>query len=122
MGAVFVIVGDVLTTDPPRMGFVERDYVIEAFAARAADPSFRDSVLPGTADRRSFRLYAGGLQQLHYPTAEFAVAIEDQIAVAGGIGEGLAELLAYPGGGGMRGDIEVQDAPAVVIDDEEAVE
>src|SRR5436305_1612361 len=97
MGTVLVIVGDILPTNSPRMGFVERDHVIEALAADAADPSFRDSVLPWAADRRSFRLYAAGLQQLHYLTGKFAVAVEDQVAITGGIGEGLAQLLAYPG-------------------------
>jgi len=42
--------------------------------------------------------------------------------VAGGIGEGFAQLLAHPSGSGVGGDVEVEDAAATVIDDEEAVE
>jgi hypothetical protein len=65
VGAVVVIVGDVITTDSPRMGFVQRDHVIEALAARAADPSFRYSVLPWTANGCAQRLNAGRFQQFH---------------------------------------------------------
>ncbi len=37
------------------------------------------------------------------------------------MGQGSPQLLNYPAGCGMTGDIEVQNAPAAVFDHEEAV-
>jgi hypothetical protein len=50
MGPVLVIVADVLMAKPQQMSFVQRDDVIQHLTSAAANPSFRDSVLPGTAN------------------------------------------------------------------------
>jgi hypothetical protein len=46
MCSVFMIVGQIGTPKPPQMKFIERDDVIEQFAASTAHPSFDDSILP----------------------------------------------------------------------------
>ena len=46
--AVFVIIGQILTTKPAEMALVERDHMAEHLAANTTDPSFGNSVLPRT--------------------------------------------------------------------------
>ncbi len=45
------------------MGFVQRDHMVEALAVRAADPSFRDAVLPGTAATKAVTVPTTGTDQ-----------------------------------------------------------
>ena len=78
--------------------------------------------LPRTPDARAHCLNAGGLQQIQHLGAEFGVAVQDGVFVRASIRECLAQLLANPCGGRMRGDVEVQDLAAVVVNDEEAVQ
>jgi hypothetical protein len=48
-----------------------------------------------------------------------AVAIAEEIGGNGVVGERLNELAGGPSGGGMLGDVEVEDAAAVVGKDDE---
>jgi len=47
------------------------------------------------------------------------VAIAEEIGRGGVVREGVHDLLGRPGRGGMLGDIEVEDAPAVVGEHDE---
>ena len=49
MAAIFVVVVEVSAHKPDKMMSVKDDHVIEHLPSAAADPSFRDSILPGTA-------------------------------------------------------------------------
>ena len=57
------------------------------------------------------------------PRAEDGVVIEDEVARAGEFREGerLSELTNYPFRERMVGDPEMEDLPAPVINDEEAI-
>ena len=48
-----------------------------------------------------------------------AVAIAEEIGGRGVVREGVHDLLGGPGGGGMLGDVEVDDAPAMVGEHDE---
>jgi hypothetical protein len=48
-----------------------------------------------------------------------AVAVAEQIGRRGLVGEGVDELLSGPGSGGVLGDVEVDNAPAVVSEHDE---
>ena len=48
VGAVLVVVGHVLAAMRWTCPFVNRNHMVEALAARAADPAFRRAILPGT--------------------------------------------------------------------------
>ena len=56
MGAVVVVVGDVIREQPSQMTLVENDDVIEQLPADAADPSFRDAVANGST-KMNFRYW-----------------------------------------------------------------
>jgi hypothetical protein len=47
------------------------------------------------------------------------VSISEEVRRRGLVREGVHELLSSPGGGGMLGDVEVDDAPAVVSEHDE---
>ena len=61
--SVFVIIRQILTTKPSEMVFVQRNDVIQQFAASTADPSFSNSVLPRAPPTRSHRFNAARLQE-----------------------------------------------------------
>src|SRR6266446_7095118 len=42
------------------------------------------------------------------------IAIAEEVGRGGVVWEGVHDLLGRPGGGGMLGDVEVEDAPAIV--------
>jgi hypothetical protein len=47
------------------------------------------------------------------------VAVAEEIGRRGVVGEGAHDLLGRPGGGGVLGDVEVDDAPAMVGEHDE---
>src|SRR5215510_14887726 len=50
MSSVVVIIANIFEAEPYQMSLVQRDHVIQHLTAYAPHPSFRDSVLPRTAN------------------------------------------------------------------------
>jgi hypothetical protein len=48
VGAVFMMVGDVLGKQPLQVPLVESNHMVEQLAAAAAHPALGDTILPGT--------------------------------------------------------------------------
>jgi hypothetical protein len=117
-----VVIVDVFTPQSPEVSIVQRDDVIEHFAASAADPAFRHSVLPRAPNTRANRFQGARLQKLEDIAAELGVTVEQDVPVGAGKRQRLAQLLYDPVAGRMLRDIEVQDPSATVLDDKEAVE
>lgn len=92
--------------------------MVQTFAANRTDHAFHVSPLP----RRSRR--AENFFDVHDfdSRAEFiaidAIPISQQV-FQGTIERKCFELLCRPFCGGMRGDVEVDDAPAIMLDDDE---
>ena len=122
VNAILVMVPDVVVDDPSEMLFIQRDDVIEDFSAAAAYPPFRQSVLPRCLDARSLRLQSRRSQERDNFVVEFRVAVQNHVAVRASLRKGLAQLLDYPPRSRVAGHIAMQDLPAGVFDDEEAVE
>jgi hypothetical protein len=81
------------------------------------------ALLPGRALRVEDFADAHGDDALAESVAVDGVAIPVQVARHRGIArEGLGDLLSGPLRRGMRGDVDVQDAPPIVAQDDEAVE
>jgi hypothetical protein len=120
--AVFVVVGDVFTPQSAEMLIVQRDDVIEYFAANTADPALRHSVLPRAPDTGAKGFHGTRLQKLENIAAELGVTVEQDVAVGTGKRQSLAQLLYDPVAGRTLRDIKVQDTSATVLDDKEAVE
>src|ERR1700735_505279 len=63
VNAVIVVGVHVIAHQPPQMGFVQRDDMVEDLAAAASDPALCDSLLPRCLHTRALRLQAGGFQK-----------------------------------------------------------
>ena len=74
----------------------QRDHVIEKLPAHGAHPPFGDSVLPRSADARSFGLKAGRLQERHDVPVELRIPVHDHVAVGTGVRKCFAQLLNHP--------------------------
>src|ERR1022692_1892149 len=122
MTAVFVVIANVVSKKSFQMALVESDDVIEQIAAAASYPALSDSVLPGTSNGGSqtgdpHRADSSGNFQ-----SVLRVVIEEEKLGSGVIGKCFAQLLDDPMAGRMPGDVEVQDAPPVMANDEKAIE
>jgi len=77
VNSVLVMVGHVIADEPPQMGFIKRNDVIEKLPATASDPAFRDPVLPRCLNTGALRLQACRFQESNHISIEFGVAVED---------------------------------------------
>src|SRR6185437_9202814 len=104
------------------MSLVERDYMVEQVSPTSLNPALRYSILPRTLARRL------ASSDVHRPDghrnfqAILLIAIEDQKVGSGLERERLSQLLDNPHACWMLRDVEVQDAPAVMPNNEQAVE
>lgn len=78
VGSVLMVVGHVLTANPPQMLLVQRDDGIQHLAAAAAHPAFRYSVLPRASDARADGLNLARLQERQHIAAELGVTVEQR--------------------------------------------
>src|SRR6266705_4921748 len=118
-----VVVAGVFPEDPSEMVLAEDDQMVQAFSANGSDHPLHVGVLPGGLGRGE------DLPDPYRPddppelVAVSTIPIPQQEAMLGSVsGEGLPDLLRGPGRGRMRGDVDVQDAPAVVGENHEAEE
>ena len=88
----------------------KHDHVIEELPAYAPDESLGCSVLPWTSECRAFRVDLEALDRTGHRGREDRVVVVNQESMARFIGEGLAQLLDDPAGGGALGNVEVQDS------------
>src|SRR6266568_5678833 len=80
MGAVIVVVGDVVAEESAEMTLVERDHVVEQIPSDTAHPAFCDAVLPGAPPAGTRRLGPEGFQCRDDGRREYRIPIEDQMA------------------------------------------
>ena len=104
------------------MGFVEGNHVVQQFATATAYPTFRDTILPRTANRGPHRRDTHGANRDGNRGAVLGVVVEEKKLGWGFVRKGLPELLHNPGTRGMARYIEVEDASPVVSQNKEAVE
>jgi len=117
-----MIIADVIANQAAKMLLIQRDDVVEDVSATTPNPSLRNSVLPRRLHASSLGLQTGLLQELEYLSIEFRVAVENDVAIRGGAGKRLAQLLQDPLRSRLSSNVEVQNPPAPVLDNEEAVE
>ena len=85
-------------------------------------PALRDSILLRTLSRDSDGLDAHGSHAAHDLGVEDGISVQDEVLDRRLVREGLPELLDHPVRRWVGRDIEVEDLPATVLDDEESVE
>jgi hypothetical protein len=109
-----VVVREVASQGAAQVPFAKDQYVIQTLAPDGADKPLREGVLPRAVRRREDFTDAQTLHALPERVTVDRIAIAEEVRRRGVIREGVHDLLGRPGSGGMLGDIEVEDAPAVV--------
>ena len=119
---IVMVVVDVFPDQTPQMPFVQNNHVVQQFPATTADPSLRQTILPGAAVACASRFCPARLQHLDYVFAELRIPIQDHVPVTAGVWKRLAQLLHNPLARGVLRGIEMKDPPPVVFDHEKAVQ
>ena len=114
-----MVVREVRNQDASQMPLAKDDDVIEAVAPDGADEPLRERILPRRLRRRENFADAQALHAPPEPLAVDLVAIAEEVGRRGVVREGVHDLLGRPSGSGMLGDVEVENAPAVVGEHDE---
>ena len=93
--------------------------MIQTLAPDRADEPLREGILPRAVGRGQDFGDPHALHALPEGSTVDRVAIAEEIRRGGVVREGVHDLLGRPGGGGMLGDVEVDDPPAVVSEHDE---
>ena len=81
MNPIFMEVRDVVTEQASEVLFVQRNDVVQDLSPAAADPSFRDAILPRRLDARLPGLQTRCLQKGDDIAIEFRIAVEDDVTI-----------------------------------------
>src|SRR4029077_14342697 len=122
VSSILVIIADILGEKPFQVPFVDRDHVIEQIAPATFNPALGYAVLPRTLLRRSDRGDPQRSDSWRNLRSIFAIAVEDQKPRSRVQGKGFPQLLNDPCARRMLRNIEVQNMPPVMANDEKAIE
>jgi hypothetical protein len=120
--AVLVVLADILGEESLQMVLIEHDDVIQQITTTAAYPTFCNPILPRTSDRSANTLDSHRPNRRRDLDSILGVPIEDKKLGSGLIRKGFSQLLYNPQALGMPRYVEMQNAPTIVADDEEAIE
>jgi hypothetical protein len=102
-----------------RTTILEDEPMIQALSPDRADEPFHERFCHGLCGAVSTLLDAHAHHAMSKWLTVDAVTVADEIGRRGLVREGVDELLRDPDGGGVLGHVEVDDAPAVVSEDDE---
>jgi hypothetical protein len=100
------------------VSLAENEHVIQALAPDRADEPLHERVLPWALRRREKLLDPHALHAMPKWLPVDAIAVAEEIGRRGLVREGVHELLSRPDGGGVLGDVEVDNPPAMVGEDD----
>jgi hypothetical protein len=104
------------------MSLIERDDVVETFAARCSDQSLAEGVRLWNACRCLQHVKVHRFHHIVHSRRERGIAIMDQVSVAFIAREEASELLGRPAARWMFCDIPVQDATRADLEHQEDVD
>src|SRR2546426_135455 len=93
------------------MAFTQNEDMVQTLPPDRADEPLREGILPRAVGRREDFADPHALDASSKRLPVDAVAIAEEVGRRGVVRERVEELLGGPGGGGMLGDAEVEDAP-----------
>src|SRR5262245_37713448 len=96
------------------MAFAQNEEMIETLMPNRADEALGEGILPRATGRGQDFLDTHALDALPERLPVDTVALAEPVLRRGFIGAGVDDLLGGPGSGGMLGDVEMDDTPAVV--------
>src|SRR5258708_33389784 len=122
MRPVFVVVADVFREQTFQMAFIHGNDVIQQISAAAFNPTLRYAILPRAFKGRSYWADLHGSNGRWNLHPVLGIAVEDEKLSRQIKRKRFSQLLNDPQASRMLGDVEVQDTPTAVADDEEAIE
>src|SRR5712691_10239131 len=122
MRAVFVVVANILREPAFQVAFVNCNDVIQEITPATPYPTLCHSILPRTFERGADRIHPQGSNRCRDFQSILGITIKDEEPRSGSKWKCFSQLLNDPRACRMLGDIEVQDAPTIVTDDEKAIE
>src|SRR5260221_11320158 len=122
MRAVFVVVANILREEAFQVAFVNCDDVIQEITAATPYPTLCDSILPRTFERSADRIHPQESTRCLDFQSILGITIKDDEPLSESKWKCFSQLLDDPRACRMLCDIEVQDAPTIVTDDEKAIE
>jgi len=122
MSPVFMVIADIVGKDSFEAALVEGDDMVKQVTPAGTHPALGNAVLPGTLQGGLKANDFHGLNGRGYVEPVLGIVIEDKVFGSALVWKHFSQLLNDPDAGRMASDIEVEDAPPVMADDEEAVE
>src|SRR5260370_41823293 len=122
MRAVFVVVANILRELAFQVAFVNCNDVIQEITPATPYPTLCDSILPRTFERGADRIHPQGSHRCGDFQSILGITIKDDEPRSGSKWKCFSQLLDDPRACRMLCDIEMQDAPTIVTDDEKAIE
>jgi hypothetical protein len=122
MSSVLVVVVEIFREKSFEVPLIQGNDVIEQVTPATPDPALGNTVLPRALDGGLHAFDLHGSNRSWNFQSILSVVIEDEEFGGVLVGECFSQLLHNPGAGGMPSDVAVEDTPAVMTNDEEAVE
>ncbi len=123
VAATIVVVADEHPKDSPEVPFAEDNDMVEALASERSIDAFAEAILPGRLRRCLDRFDAENANAVIEPWSKDLVAVVNQEPRFRTIARKRFDHLAQrPSSGRVRRDVEMNDAPAVVTEDHEAIQ
>ena len=121
MRAVLVVVTNILREETFQVALVNCDDVIQEITAATPYPTLCNSILPRTLEPGADRIHAEGSNRCGDFQSILGITIKDDEPRGGSKWKCFSQLLDDPQACRMLCDVEVQDAPTVVTDDEKTI-
>src|ERR1700681_2294092 len=122
MCAVLVVVANILREPAFQVAFVDCNDVIQKITPATPYPTLCDSILPRTFERSADSIHAQGSNGCGDFQSILGITIKDDEPRSGSKWKCFSQLLDDPRACRILCDIEVQDTPTIVTDDEKAIE
>jgi len=122
MRAVFLVVANILREPAFQVAFVNCNDVIQEITPTTPYPTLCDSILPRTFERGADRIHPQASNCCGHFQSILGITIKDDEPRCGTKWKRFSQLLDNPQACRMLCDIEMEDAPTIVTDDEKAIE
>src|SRR4029450_4220267 len=119
MRSVIMVIAHVIGEQFVQVSFIDSDNVVEQVTAAASHPALGHTILPGTFERGPHGVYFQGSNGCRDLRPVFFIPGMNQRPRSCPKRKRLPQLLDDPTARRMLGDVDVQDTPAIVMDDKE---
>jgi hypothetical protein len=117
-----VVVRKVAAQQTSEMPFVDHDDVVEAFASNRTDDALGERILPGRPRGDEDLVHPQASHPPYEHVAVDGVPIAEQVLGRGVFREAFDQSLGGPGGGGVVGDVDLDEFSPGVSKDQESEE